>query len=580
MGIMNPKYIFIILIAYSVVLFAGETSLTLRNFEKNKVYVKGFVLKKNTVIHIEALGAGEHIPHPKLKNYHLDPSGMFVYAWILNTQTRKVVWRMTVENTEKVGSAFLRKFNGNIELPAGEYELYFSTAVSRLIFKRGFFSFGDILDLIFEGKNWYEEGLNKWYVKVQNIDGILKDNALHKEWERIKNAAIISLTDVKSNDFREFQFEVEKSIPIRIYAIGEGIDGKMYDYSRITNMVNDKTIWEMKEWDSEHAGGALKNRKVEKVITLKKGKYSLKLYSDDTHYPGNWNANPPFDPVFYGVTLWSVHKEDRKYVQGLKNKKIKAAITITRVGNNAYIEKIFRVKKKTKIRLLALGEGRNQKMYDYAWLDDVQTNERIWVMTYDETKHAGGSSKNRMVETEFVLMPGLYRIGYKTDDSHSYEGWNAPPPYNPTLWGVSIYPYEQNAIEVITNGNKVSSKYWNIQIIRVGDDQHRFKKFTLKKLSKITIYAIGEGDDNEMFDYAWIENMKTHKIEWKMLYENTEWAGGARKNRKIRDEIYLPPGNYLLHFKTDDSHSFEEWNDDPPDDMGNYGVSIKIEEVQ
>ena len=85
--------------------------------------------------------------------------------------------------------------------------------------------------------------------------------------------------------------------------------------------------------------------------------------------------------------------------------------------------------------------------------------------------------------------------------------------------------------------------------------------------------------EDEMFDYAWIESKNNGEIVWKMLARNTDWAGGAEKNRKIKTELYLPPGRYLLHYRSDGSHSFEDWNDDPPKDFRNYGVSIKIEKA-
>ena len=258
-------------------LFAGETTLTMKDLPEKEVVVRGFRLNEDTVIRIKALGAGEHLPQAKLKNYFLDPSGMFAYAWILNTETREVVWRMTADNTEKAGSGFLRKFEGNIELLAGTYEVYFSTATPSIIFQKGFFSFGDILDYIFEGRNWYREGLKKWYITIQNVDRILDKHQLQREWERLKKNASFSVTRLKENDFREIQFEVGKRIPLEIYAIGEGLDGKMYDYSKIINLNSGSTFWEMKEWDTEHAGGALKNRKIRKVVLIPKGRYSLQV---------------------------------------------------------------------------------------------------------------------------------------------------------------------------------------------------------------------------------------------------------------------------------------------------------------
>ena len=59
-----------------------------------------------------------------------------------------------------------------------------------------------------------------------------------------------------------------------------------------------------------------------------------------------------------------------------------------------------------------------------------------------------------------------------------------------------------------------------------------------------------------------------------MTYDETRWAGGAKKNRKVDEVIHLPAGKYLLFYNTDGSHSFNDWNADPPDDPIHYGITL------
>jgi hypothetical protein len=59
-----------------------------------------------------------------------------------------------------------------------------------------------------------------------------------------------------------------------------------------------------------------------------------------------------------------------------------------------------------------------------------------------------------------------------------------------------------------------------------------------------------------------------------MTYDKTRWAGGAKKNRKVNQTITLDAGTYVLVFNTDGSHSFNDWNDDPPEDLVNYGITL------
>ena len=92
------------------------------------------------------------------------------------------------------------------------------------------------------------------------------------------------------------------------------------------------------------------------------------------------------------------------------------------------------------------------------------------------------------------------------------------------------------------------------------------------------MYGLGEGRPNEMFDYGWIENAKNGEIVLEMTYAKTSHAGGARKNRKINSVIMLDRGEYLLHYKTDDTHSYEGWNGYPPEDAAHWGMSVYREE--
>ncbi len=76
-----------------------------------------------------------------------------------------------------------------------------------------------------------------------------------------------------------------------------------------------------------------------------------------------------------------------------------------------------------------------------------------------------------------------------------------------------------------------------------------------------------------MYDYAWIEDRSGKKV-WEMDYRMTEQAGGDRKNRLADEVIHLDAGEYEVYYRSDDSHSFSEWNADPPYDAAHYGVTV------
>ncbi|NIP54582.1 MAG: serine hydrolase [Phycisphaerae bacterium] len=102
-------------------------------------------------------------------------------------------------------------------------------------------------------------------------------------------------------------------------------------------------------------------------------------------------------------------------------------------------------------------------------------------------------------------------------------------------------------------------------IDNVTDDQYKMVEFELTEDTAVRVYAIGEGTGNLMFDYGGIENAHTGQLVWEMYAIFTEHAGGASKNRKLDRVILLPAGTYRLHYRTDESHSFDNWNRLPPD---------------
>ena len=87
----------------------------------------------------------------------------------------------------------------------------------------------------------------------------------------------------------------------------------------------------------------------------------------------------------------------------------------------------------------------------------------------------------------------------------------------------------------------------------------------------------GEGDPEEMFDYGWIADGATGKSVWEMTYRNTEYAGGAKKNRMYDDSVILEPGTYEVNFVTDGSHAFNDWNSAKPRDPASWGITISLQ---
>lgn len=75
-----------------------------------------------------------------------------------------------------------------------------------------------------------------------------------------------------------------------------------YDYGYIENSAGE-VIWQMQNYYTEHAGGALKNRLADTVIPLKAGRYHIKYVTDESHSWNNWDDTPPQTP-FYGIVVY------------------------------------------------------------------------------------------------------------------------------------------------------------------------------------------------------------------------------------------------------------------------------------
>jgi CubicO group peptidase (beta-lactamase class C family) len=119
-----------------------------------------------------------------------------------------------------------------------------------------------------------------------------------------KMPVVAQLVQVLDNEDKSVEFSLARTQQIRIFSIGEGLDGQMYDYGWIENTEKGTPVWETRAERTAHAGGAQKNRKVDEVITLPPGKYKLRYKTDDSHSFDHWNALPP-EINFWGIAVYA-----------------------------------------------------------------------------------------------------------------------------------------------------------------------------------------------------------------------------------------------------------------------------------
>lgn len=252
-----------------------------------------------------------------------------------------------------------------------------------------------------------------------------------------------------------------------------------------------------------------------------------------------------------------------------------AFVSLTRIRDDEIASMGFSLSKPMDVRVYAIGEGTGNQMHDFGWIMNASTREPVWRMTYRGTKRAGGAVKNRMVDEVISLDAGNYIVYYMTDGSHSWNDWNSRPPKHENGWGITLLPAGVAAdLELVGEYDVNSDPAIVAQLIAIRDDANRSQSFALENETELRVYALGEGDSGEMYDYAWIEDADTGRGLWEMTYRVTEHAGGARKNRLYDGTLTLPAGEYLLRYESDGSHSLEEWNSTPPADPFSYGVTL------
>jgi hypothetical protein len=574
---------------------AGEKQVaSLRDFCDTEMKTVGFDLDRPTTVHIKALGGGGDY------GWTYKSDQMFGYGWIINADTRDLVWKMDVRNTSRAHDD--REFDGTVKLQAGSYEVYFSVYAfayhttfthmnmnvdhrNKPLFdehpkKRNFFSWFSDWFTTDISKEW-ERRCKEWGLDLY-VDESVASRLREFASPKLQAGVVLRVTDTGNDAYIRKGFSLSDPTTISVYALGEqGNSGELVDYAWISDLRQNERVWDMRDY-VRSAGGAKKNQKAVSTITLEKGDYVLSWVSDDSHSSVDWNAEPPDDPLNWGVTLSVSDERERKNFAPTEVEEFKNAIVqIVRVGNNEYRSEGFTLKQDAKIRVYCIGERSNarRQMADFGTILNAKTRARVWTMDVDRSIHAGGASKNRMVDEVVDLPRGSYVVTYQSDDSHAYNDWNDDPPYDREHYGITVMGAGEKFSSAMV-GKYVEERDKNIlaQIIRPGDNEDRSERFSLDKTTRVRVYSIGEGQNREMYDYGWIEDARTGNVVWEMTYSMTFHAGGGRKNRVVNTVVVLDKGEYRLRWRSDDSHSFGDWNVDPPDDPQYWGITLYRDE--
>jgi len=562
--------------AASPAVIADEVVIDIRDLYEGDLVVDGFILQGTTPLSIEAVGA---------RMEHSDE--MYAYAWILDAETREAVWVLEEEDTRRFhGEDYVRQYEDEISLPEGRYEAYYyvgrpyffkdiNVTIENLDEVMGVISniFGDED----ERKEFYSQNVDQLKLVITAPEGSFDK---YSPAETLGKNALADFTRPDDDFSEKAGFTLERDMDVKITAIGEFFQSErvFVDFGWIINAETREKVWRMDKWNTSWAGGARKNRGFNGTVELPAGNYIAHFVTDDSHSFSAWNALPPYDPLHYGMIIKPADEDNLQFTSDYVDDYSEPVIVeITRVRDNRYEYKGFDLKKEADLHIVAIGEyGYNDQFVDYGWIEDIDNNRVVWQMTEENTEYAGGATKNRRFDGVVTLPSGEYLVYYVTDGSHSYRRWNASPPYDKEMWGITVYgagrDFNQSIFSVFEK--LPGSDNLLVNLTGLGDDEEVKGTFTLDDVQKIRILSLGEGKDNRMYDYGWIENAQTGDIIWEMTYRKTRHAGGARKNRLVDTEITLDAGRYNVYFITDDSHSFPDFNSDRPEQAHKWGISI------
>lgn len=549
--------------------------------------MSAFVLTAPAELTIKAVGAEpwpDRLRSPEDPHYNEDEQTTWpAAAWILDARTRAVVWDMRAADTRRESNG-LRRFSGTVRLPAGTYEAHYASfpaATPGFPENMEVENLGDIIRMGRRAKSggpYVEKGLYKEF--GISISGAVRE-ASADELKRARNAftsAAIATIVPEENESARQGFELTRTTDVDIYAIGELSVDTEYDYGWIMDADTHRRVWVMSFVDTDPAGGSAKNRMAHETIRLTRGRYVAYFVNDESHHRDEWERVPPTDPDFWGLTLRVTNPAARAAVKPFAYEPVPTGQTIVSMigmGDGKTRSEGFVLKRAMDVRIYAIGEG-TSRMVDYAWIRDVEHHRTVWTMTLENTGHAGGAEKNRLFDGTIRLTPGTYMVSFHTDDSHSADDWNAAPPAESKYYGVSVFP-ASGRLNRADIGPYVrpdrSTDTALVELTPMGNDERARKSFQLAADSRVRVYAVGEGREGMMFDYGRIED-SNGRVVWEMKYEETEPAGGAEKNRMFDGVISLRAGTYLLRYNSDGSHSYNDWNDDAPDEPTSWGIAV------
>lgn len=428
------QVIFLGLLGFFVIIrfFAGppppKGAIRLSNLDSHELSQQTFQVSKPLRVLIDATGSIDE---------RSDATGLAAYPWIMDHETGQLRWSMNTSNTIQDGS-LVHVEKDELRLEAGTYTVYYASY--------GQIRGGSILS--------FRKDHRKWHVTIYSpedqdalrpISRLIVPNQDHQIWQ-------YTSLKLKGREKKEHHIEVYDLVELDIFALGElaTVDEIQFvDYSRIENAVTGELVWQLSLDNSVWAGGIAENRMFHGKFDVSPGIYRILAVTNNRHHSDNWTGNPPYDPQQWGIRIRTDAKKSVTSFDPWTQRE--PIIALTQVGDDEQHTRSFTVRETSPVIIYALGEFTDaENAYDFAWLErqdpSGETGEQ-WRMTYHNSSHAGGARKNRRELKFLTLEPGVYRLGYESDGSHSMTSWNSSPPDAPDRWGVAMFSAQNKSAE-------------------------------------------------------------------------------------------------------------------------------------
>jgi hypothetical protein len=357
-------------------------------------------------------------------------------AWILDTHARRVVWQLSTAATAR-GRQGTRTFSGTVNLPAVTYEAFYA-------------SFPPVTwtgDGESGARQRFADWLNntsfdQYRLTIHGHGQLLSGAEAERARRDLEAGTVIALRGDHPEGTAQRGFVLERPMEIEVYSAGEVREDAEFDAGSIIDADTRQPVWRLSWRDSTPAGGAAKNRMVRMKKTLPAGRYAALYSTDDSHDPAKWNAAPPRDPYAWGLFVRAISAEAATgAVKTFAYEHVPAASVIAaiiKVGDDERASKRFMLDRAADVRIYAIGEGSGDRMFDYGWIENAASGQKVWEMRYGQTEPAGGDGKNRLVDRTVRLEKGDYVLRYVSDDSQSYRNWNAAAPRDAAHWGITV----------------------------------------------------------------------------------------------------------------------------------------------